>query len=187
MKSDARVRYTKMRIKEAFFECLKEKPVNKITVTELCAKSEVNRSTFYTHYSDPFDLLEKLEEEALAGLREFIEGEKDFDRDVLPAMLKGVKNADSPTALLVSENGDPGFAQKISALFYKNYIGTIERALPGADEETQAEVYHFLAAGCGSVLSHWFSRGREIPVEELTTRIERLSRALLTAYRELST
>lgn len=46
MKTDARVRYTKMRIREAFFQCLREKPVSRITVKELCDTAEINRATF---------------------------------------------------------------------------------------------------------------------------------------------
>lgn len=185
MGSDARARYTRMRVKEAFFDCLKKKPVNKITVTELCEKAEINRSTFYTHYTDPFDLLAQLENEALDEMREFLKEERNFEHDVLPTILHGVETADSTTALLVSENGDPAFAQKISELFYESYIETIRHALPDADEETQSEVYHFLASGCGSMLSHWLSRERRISPEELTERIRRLSGALLRAYREI--
>lgn len=47
------------RISEAFFDLLKEKPCKKITVSELTKKSGVNRSTFYRHYTDIFDLFEK--------------------------------------------------------------------------------------------------------------------------------
>ena len=43
MKTDARVRYTKMRIREAFLQCLRKKPVNKVTVKELCQLAEINR------------------------------------------------------------------------------------------------------------------------------------------------
>ena len=51
MKTDARVRYTKMRIREAFLQCLRKKPVNKVTVKELCQLAVINRATFYTHVS----------------------------------------------------------------------------------------------------------------------------------------
>ena len=36
MKTDARVRYTKMQIRKAFLECIERKPLNKITVKEIC-------------------------------------------------------------------------------------------------------------------------------------------------------
>ena len=56
-KSDARVRYTQRVIKGAFLSLLREKPVNKITVKEVCELAELNRATFYAHYSDVYDLL----------------------------------------------------------------------------------------------------------------------------------
>ena len=55
-KLDARKRYTQMILKQSFLKLLKEKPVNKITVKELCELSQINRATFYTHYSDCFAL-----------------------------------------------------------------------------------------------------------------------------------
>lgn len=66
---DARIRYTKMVIKDAFIALLKEKPVNKVTVKEICGLAEINRATFYKYYSDPFDLLDKIESEMLSQLQ----------------------------------------------------------------------------------------------------------------------
>ena len=63
MKTDARVKYTKMVLKKALLELMQHKPVNKITVKEICEQAELNRATFYAHYSDCVDLLESIEEE----------------------------------------------------------------------------------------------------------------------------
>ena len=63
MKTDARVKYTKMVLKKALLELLEHKPVNKITVKEVCERAGLNRATFYAHYTDCFDLLESIEEE----------------------------------------------------------------------------------------------------------------------------
>ena len=46
-KLDARKRYTQMILKQSFLKLLKEKPVNKITVKELCELSQINRATLY--------------------------------------------------------------------------------------------------------------------------------------------
>ncbi len=64
-KLDARKRYKQMILKQSFLKLLKEKPVNKITVKELCELSQINRATFYTHYSDCFALLESIENELI--------------------------------------------------------------------------------------------------------------------------
>ena len=55
-KTDARIRYTQRVLKESFLTLLKQKPVNKITVKEVCEMAELNRATFYAHYSDCFAL-----------------------------------------------------------------------------------------------------------------------------------
>lgn len=55
---DARVRYTRMITEQSFLELLKQKPVSKITVTELCELAQINRATFYKHYLDVQDLME---------------------------------------------------------------------------------------------------------------------------------
>ena len=50
-KKDARKRYTQMVLKQSLLKLLKEKPVNKITVKEVCELAQLNRATFYAHYS----------------------------------------------------------------------------------------------------------------------------------------
>ncbi len=63
---DARVRYTLKVIEDSFLELLGKKPLTKITVTELCQTAQINRATFYKHYLDIPDLLEKTEEKGLS-------------------------------------------------------------------------------------------------------------------------
>ena len=43
-------------IDRAFLSLLKEKDLKDISVSELCEKAEVNRSTFYDNYTDMFTL-----------------------------------------------------------------------------------------------------------------------------------
>lgn len=64
-KLDARKRYTQKVLKQSFLTLLKDKPVNKITVKEVCALAQLNRATFYAHYSDCFDLMESIEQELI--------------------------------------------------------------------------------------------------------------------------
>ena len=47
-KMDARKRYTQMVLKQSFLKLLKEKPVNRITVKEVCALAQLNRCLLYT-------------------------------------------------------------------------------------------------------------------------------------------
>lgn len=50
---------TAIKMDQAFIALLAEKPFEYITVSELCAKAGVNRSTFYLHYENTCDLLKE--------------------------------------------------------------------------------------------------------------------------------
>ncbi len=58
---DKRITKTKRSITNAFLELRSQKAIEKITVKELCEKAEINKSTFYTHFNDIYDLSEYLE------------------------------------------------------------------------------------------------------------------------------
>ena len=47
-------------IRQAFQELLREKPFEKITVTDIVKRADINRSTFYAHYPDVRGLVEEL-------------------------------------------------------------------------------------------------------------------------------
>lgn len=58
---DRRVKKTQTAIRRAFTELIREKgDVNAITIKEIVDKADISRSTFYTHYSDIFELTEDI-------------------------------------------------------------------------------------------------------------------------------
>ncbi len=62
---------TKESIRTAFAEMVKEKQdLNKITVTELVRRANINRSTFYLHYSDIYDIAAELEHSLMSSILE---------------------------------------------------------------------------------------------------------------------
>ena len=56
-----RILITKQLLCESFISLLKQKPIDKISVTELCQAANVNRGSFYAHYADVYDLLDQIE------------------------------------------------------------------------------------------------------------------------------
>ncbi len=62
--NNKRSRDTDEAIIRAAFQCMvmRGKPVSKITVREICEQAGVNRSTFYAHYMDVYDLFDKVEQ-----------------------------------------------------------------------------------------------------------------------------
>ena len=94
MATDARVRYTKMMIQAKFLLLLEKKPINKITVKEICELAEINRATFYKYYMDAYDLLDKIEEEILSELENTIHSSlNEGVNNTLIKMLKKMKES----------------------------------------------------------------------------------------------
>nr|WP_054661170.1 TetR/AcrR family transcriptional regulator [Secundilactobacillus kimchicus] len=56
---------TEIRIKKAFIDSINDHGLNRLTVTTLIKRAQINRSTFYSHYLDKYDLTEKLEKKLL--------------------------------------------------------------------------------------------------------------------------
>lgn len=50
---------TKLRIIESFLKLIKKKRWDKLSVKEICAASNITRTTFYQYYEDIFDVMEK--------------------------------------------------------------------------------------------------------------------------------
>ncbi len=65
---DLRVEKTRAAIINAFLALRAKKPLEKITVKELCALARINKSTFYTHFADLYALADTLETEVVASI-----------------------------------------------------------------------------------------------------------------------
>ena len=57
-KEDLRVKKTKLNLYNGLVKLMEEKPFEDIKVTDICNKALVNRSTFYDHFNDKYELFE---------------------------------------------------------------------------------------------------------------------------------
>ena len=58
-KSESKYFNTAIRFNKALLSLLEKKPFEYISISEICEKAEVNRSTFYLHYENTSDLLKE--------------------------------------------------------------------------------------------------------------------------------
>ncbi|MEA4921669.1 MAG: TetR/AcrR family transcriptional regulator [Clostridiaceae bacterium] len=72
-KLDLRVIKTRNNIKNTFILLLNEKDFDQITVQNILEKALINRSTFYKHYTDKFDLAKIITEEILVDYSSFLD------------------------------------------------------------------------------------------------------------------
>lgn len=59
-KENQRIALTKQLIKNALMELMERKPIDKISISELCSVAEINRTTFYHHYGSQYDVLNEI-------------------------------------------------------------------------------------------------------------------------------
>ena len=72
--NDSRVRRTKKLIRKSLTELAQEKSIDKITVKELTDHIDINRGTFYLHYSDIENLIECLKNEIHKSFCQILDG-----------------------------------------------------------------------------------------------------------------
>lgn len=63
-----KTRMVKRMLKEALIELLNEKKIGSISVRELAERADINRSTFYSHYEDVYQLLDEIAKEAVTHI-----------------------------------------------------------------------------------------------------------------------
>ena len=110
-----RVQFTKTALRDAMIELICEKPLTSITVKDVCARADINRSTFYLHYKDVDSLLVAVEDYAIEYIRSRFH-EPAYAFDELVGFLKHMKGTPRIRELffvLVGERGDPRFARRL--------------------------------------------------------------------------
>lgn len=176
MRTDARVCYTKMVIKNSFAKLLAEKPLAKVTVKEICELSEINRATFYKYYCDPFDLLDKIEQEFLNELEENVSQSihKDF-KETISFILVSIKAESELYRTLFSENGDPHFPTHIFSSCYRKFVTINDnKQFQQLKPSEKKWLFYFIAQGCSGILSQWIESGMEEPISEVTAFTDKL-------------
>lgn len=175
MRTDARVRYTKMVIKDSFIELLKKKPLSKITVKEICELSEINRATFYKHFCDAYDLLDKLEQQFLDELEETIQQSMQTGfYDTITLILVSIKANAEMYQTLFSENGDPHFPGKIFSSCYKHISLDKNKHFLKLSPSKQTWLYYYIAQGCSGILHQWIENKMTEPIEEVAAFADKL-------------
>jgi AcrR family transcriptional regulator len=175
-KTDRRVRYTQMVIRQSFVKLLMQKPISKITIKEICDDADVNRATFYAHYSDQYDLLRQIENGIINDITQYLSAYDLTNISNVPAqmlnkILEYIKeNAEIFELLLLSYNADIQFQQEITKIIGQQHFSAL-----AADKEDSEYVFLFFANGAIGIIVKWLKDGMKKPIAEITELILKLS------------
>ncbi|MEF2975895.1 TetR/AcrR family transcriptional regulator [Subtercola sp. YIM 133946] len=183
---DARQRRTRDKLQRAVYELASARPVNEVTVSELAALAELNRSTFYEHASSPQTLLVQLLGDELDALRDrYLTGIRPADAgaaisDVTRAVLQHVDEHAAIYRLGLSE--DSG-AASLHALLSSHFEASIrllveqhsitiddEAALPGLTDLAAS----YISNGTVGVITAWLDGPEPRSIDGVLQAYQRL-------------
>ncbi len=75
---DIREKKTVRNITNAFLDIRTNKPLERITVKELCERAEISKATFYLHYRDIYDLSDTLQLEVIKKIIMYVSDPSDM-------------------------------------------------------------------------------------------------------------
>ncbi len=152
MNKDMRFAVTERMLREGMLRCLEAKPLSKITVSDLCRESGINRSTYYNHYDSPALILKEISFEHAEKLSSIYESRctprKNDDRAALEACLIYIAERKAELKILFSENAENYLAGIAMEIINKKLA---QNAVLIGDQN-QCEDYLLRAATAGSAV-----------------------------------
>lgn len=180
-KSDARVRYTKRVLKDTLLTLLRKKPINRITVKEVCELAELNRATFYTHYSDCFALMEDIEQELIDAFGESLQYVNSFDVTALiEAIYIMVEQHEEACRVLVFSDAGTSVLSRMIDLARDSSIRYWRQHLSHASEIELEMLYTHLSNGLMNIVVGGYDK---YPREEIVQFVNRIVRGTLSLYK----
>ena len=173
-----RIRISKTMLKDALIDILRDKSIEKVTITELCAKAQVNRTTFYKYYGSQYDLLMDIEADLFHELERVLLLEQNRDMETLVAIVHCLDQNQDTWKVLINSMGDQAFTQR---LFSLPIIQTFFRQRTKAEltPAQEAYVYVFFCQGSYAILRRWLNRENHEPPEEIARLIMLLANQVL--------
>lgn len=186
-KTDRRVRKTKAQLRAGLAKLMLKKNIREITVKELVNEVDINRSTFYLHYTDIYHMLETIENELQDEILKIIEEHpvSPFNEDSFP-FIKDIfmilwENKDICSALL-GPNGDMAFVSRVENIISEHSLQVLKATFPNNMDSLKYS-YSFCLTGCVGIIKTWLdSDTGESPqyMTELTFRL--ITNALKEIY-----
>ena len=145
---DRRTRYTRNAIRSSLLSLMQQKPFSRITVTEICRASEINRGTFYLHYYDLDDVLDDLIKEMIQDTTQVFDHVMcpEKDRCTYPFCRK-VQESREFRILFSDETASARLLDKLCELSKEDFITRLMQNSLLSYEQAEAVLY-FQMNGC---------------------------------------
>lgn len=170
-----RVRVTKRMMKDALLELLEQNDLVDISITALCEAADVHRSTFYSYYSDPADVLREIEQDCLDRVPvppdtpEQVDPEQLLEKNA--AFFDYVRENDRVFRILFDGSKGSCFAERLVEALCAGYIPVNS----DSDEITAGFIRTYVANGTVGMMREWVSAGYPVSSREIAEKMYFLS------------
>lgn len=159
-KLDQRVFLTRKLLKDALVRLMQTQHISEISIRSLCETAGINRSTFYAHFTDQYNLLHQIEQEVMDNLKRYLEKQDYQDNlpitaQVLVRILEYARGNADLFKVLLSENCDFDIQKDIMEL---SQIVSFKLD-PVYDARTKEYLTIYGISGCISILQKWLHDG----------------------------
>lgn len=178
---DVRIRRSRGLLLQALFDVTVEKGFEAVTVRDLAARAQVNRSTFYRHYLDKHELLadylQDLQTQAAAAARKAPSGPADARVPAgLLLLLEHIQARAAFFRVMLGPNGDPGFAHRLRQISARRYRDLFARVGAGGGRIPPAELrIAYISHATVGAIAWWLDQGRSLSAEQLARWLGQLS------------
>lgn len=170
--SDERYSTVEDAIFDTFFLLLKEKELEKITVSDVIKKAGIVRSTFYNHYENIPALLNAAEDKTINDIFNLMESfhpqnDKDMCHSYFLAICNYTRKNPFLANLLQTPRGDVFFEKAIT--MFHQYVTEVTKS-SGRASNDHTEFSYMIAGAIGStvgILHKWTAENFNTPAEEV--------------------
>lgn len=180
---DRRARRSRKLLKESLLELMKRKTFADISVRDVTDAADMNRGTFYLHYSGTTELLQSLEEDLLSELQALVDAHMQETvavgsvAPVFEPVLDFLVEHRETCAVLFKSSEASGFFQALQQLVHENGEPLVRTWFHPEDPRLTGYLLNFLAWGFIGLLWEWFEKDMALPKAELLTAAQRMADA----------
>lgn len=158
---------TRQKLIDSFWLLYEQKRIDKITVLEITTLAGCNRCTFYEYFQDVHAVLEYIEDSLIPEIDELppFDVMSDTPMDAFFDIC-----SHRYYRVLLSEHGDPAFAEKLKSRLKQKLI----KHLAAADGVALDYSLEFILSAMIGVLSYWLKQEENISKEKLISLVYKL-------------
>ncbi|WP_168121816.1 TetR-like C-terminal domain-containing protein [Paenibacillus sp. HB172176] len=175
--SDPRVLRTRQLIRDAFIDLLEETELEKLTVNRIAERATINRVTFYLHYKDIPDMLDRIADDIINQMYDALRSAPKEPTAVLVRLLEHVQENTKLFKLLLVTKRVPVFTERFMSVTGGLIAGKIENYFKRTDNhDIQAEIgsWYLSSAIIGTIIT-WLRHDTPYSPEYLAKQIRLLS------------